>query len=281
MLEQAIALSGVKNARELGGYRIGARRVRRGALLRTAGLDGIAPEAVEALQSRYRLQTVIDLRMSTETEMLPDPAIPGARSLHLPVIEMDEMIAAIPGGVDPKLVEMFTNQSLDRMAMFNMAYENGFLNDRLYVDFLLNPRGRAAYRAFFQALLELEEGRAILWHCTDGKDRTGCAAMLALFALGADRETVYRDYLLTNAFNAPMLEAIRQRVAPLGFSEDKLNALIIMSGGVEAVYMDNALEALDREFGGAMGYLADALGVGEAEIKQLRRRFLTDSGTAD
>ena len=274
-MEQAIELHGVGNARQLGGYRIGNRRVRDGVLLRTAGLDRIAPEAKEALERQYRLQTVVDLRMSTEREQLPDPAIPGAQNLHLPVIEMDEMLAAIPGGVDPKLLAAFNDPSRDRMEMFNMVYESGFLNDQIYVGFLLDARGRAAYRAFFRALLELEEGRAILWHCTDGKDRTGCAAMLALFALGADRETVYHDYLLTNAFNARTIEAVRRRVAPYGFPEDKLNALLIMSGAVAGVYMDKALDALDREYGGVQGYLSEALGVGREEKACLRERLLT------
>ena len=162
------------------------------------------------------------------------------------------------------------------MALFNMAYENGFVNDRLYEGFLLDARGRAAYRAFFEALLDLEDGRAILWHCTDGKDRTGCAAMLTLFALGADRETVYHDYMLTNVYNARTIEAVRQRVAPHDFPEDKLNALLIMCGAVAEVYMDNALEALDREFGGAQGYLSEALGVKEKETACLRQKLLTE-----
>lgn len=275
-MEQAIALKGVGNARQLGGYRIGNRRVRDGVLLRTAALDRIAPEAVEALQRQYRLQTVVDLRMSVESDRLPDPVIPGAQNLRLPVIEMEDMLATIPGGVDPKLTALFEDPNGDRMALFNMAYESGFLNDQIYVGFLLEERGRAAYRAFFQALLGLDEGRAILWHCTDGKDRTGCAAMLTLFALGADRETVYHDYLLTNAFNARMIEAVRQRVAPLGFSEDKLNALLIMTGAVARGYMDNALDALEREFGGVEGYLSEALGVGDEEKACLRRKFLTE-----
>ena len=275
-MSQAIALNGVGNARQLGGYRIGERRIRDGVLLRTAALDRISPEATEALQTQYRLQTVVDLRMSAERDQLPDPAIPCAENLHLPVIEMADMLSAIPRGVDPKLVSVFTDSSRDRMELFNMAYESGFMNDRIYVGFLLDERGKAAYRAFFQALLGLEAGRAILWHCTDGKDRTGCAAMLTLFALGADRETVYYDYMLTNTFNAPAIEAVRQRVSPLGFPRDKLNALLVMCGAVAGVYMDNALEALERAYGGVQGYLTEALGVGRVETEQLRRTFLTE-----
>jgi len=272
MTEQRIDLGGVGNARELGGYRIGDRRVRRGALLRSAGLDRATPEALEALQSRYRVQTVVDLRMSAERSLLPDPVIPGAVNLHLPVIEMEDMLA----DADPSLVALYSDPNTDRMTLFNAVYESGVMNERLYVDFLLGERGRRAFRGFFGALLALEEGRALLWHCTDGKDRTGCAAMLTLFALGADRKTVLADYLLTNACNAQRLEALRRRVAPLGMPAEKVEALLFMSGGVIEGYMTAAIDALEREFGGVAGYLAQ-IGVGEEETGALRRRLLIEA----
>ena len=271
MLEKSISLQGVGNARQLGGYRIGDKRIRDGILIRTAALNQATPEALEALQNKYRVQTVIDLRMSQEQNHIPDPAIPGAMNIHLPVIEMEDMLT----DVDPKLIEQFSDPQMDRMVMFNMAYETGMLNEKLYTDFLLKDRGRVAYRGFFEALLDLQEGRAILWHCTDGKDRTGCAAMLVLLALGADRETVLHDYMLTNVYNAQLLEGIRQKVAPLGMPDEKLNALLFMSGGVAETYMDNAIDALKREFGGVRGYLQE-LGIDEREISELRGRLLTE-----
>lgn len=272
MYRQSIELAGVLNARELGGYSIGGRHVKGGVLLRTAGLNQASPEALDALQNQYRVQTVIDFRMSAEQGPLPDPEIPGARNLHLPVIEMEDALA----GVDPKLAAMYGDPNMDRMTLFSIAYENDMLSDRLYAQFLLPERGRKAWRAFFEALLTLDDDRAILWHCTDGKDRTGCAAMLTLFALGADRETVLRDYLLTNDCNAPRLAAIRQKIAPLGWPEEKANALLFMSGGVFAAYMDNAIDALVKEYGSVSEYLRQALGVGHAELEALRRKLLRD-----
>lgn len=270
MLSQGIALPGIQNARELGGYVIGSRHIGSSVLLRTAGLDQATPEALDALQNRYHVQTVIDFRMSSEQGSLPDPEIPGAENRHLPVIEMEDMLI----DVDPALVEKYTDPNIDRLTLFNIAYESGMLNARLYEQFLLAERGKNAFRAFFEALLKLEEGRAILWHCTDGKDRTGCAAMLLLYALGADRETVLRDYLLTNDCNAPKLAAIRQKIAPLGWPREKVNALLFMSGGVFAVYMDNAIRALNDAYGSVMEYLRQALGVDAEAIAALRRKFL-------
>ena len=77
------------------------------------------------LQTKYQIQTFIDLRMSTERNRLPDPEIPGAKNLHLPVLEMEDMLE----GADPELVERFMDPGRDRMKMFDRIYEEGFLND--------------------------------------------------------------------------------------------------------------------------------------------------------
>ena len=98
--------------------------------------------------------------------------------------------------------------------------------------------------------------------------------MLLLFALGADRETVMRDYLLTNECNAAGLAAIRGKVEPLGWPEDKVEALLFMSGGVSEAYMKNGIDALIREYGSVEGYLAQELDVGKEEREKLRRKLL-------
>ena len=45
----------------------------------------------------------------------------------------------------------------------------------------------------FREIIDLPEGEALLFHCSQGKDRTGCAAMLILSALGVDEETATED----------------------------------------------------------------------------------------
>lgn len=272
MLKQSIDLPGVGNARELGGYAIGEKRVRSGVLLRTAALAQATPEAIQRLHDTYRVQYVVDFRMSAEQSSTPDPQVPGAQSLHLSVVETDDFMA--PDGTDPELLALLTNPNADRMKLFEVAYECGMLGPQTYVEFLLGERGKAAYASFFRALLELEAERAILWHCTDGKDRTGCAAMLLLCALGASRQTVLEDYLLTNEHNAAVVEAVRQRVAGYPMPQDKLDALLFMSGAVIEEYMTHALDTLERSYGSVVGYLEDELGVGATELDLLRDAFL-------
>ena len=163
---------------------------------------------------------------------------------------------------------------------FRMSAERalGLLSNTLYADFLRSERGKAAYRAFFRLLLELPENRAILWHCTDGKDRTGLAAMLLLTALGASWETVMEDYLLTNVWNEKKLAAARAWVEHSSLEPELWEMVIFGAGGVAEIYMNNARKALEEDYGSVEGYLAQALGVGEDERAILRGKFL---GSAD
>jgi protein-tyrosine phosphatase len=218
------------------------------------------------------VQAIVDFRMGAEHESAPDPQVPGATNCHLKVVEMEDF--PVPEDLNPKAFDLLKDPNANRMELFDLSYDLGMLGPRLYEGFVLGERGKEAFAAFFRLLLELEDGRAILWHCTDGKDRTGCAAMLLLAALGADRETIIEDYLLTNEFNAPLLAATQQRLAGRPMPQDKLDALLFMVGKVSEAYLNRAFDAIEQSYGSVEGYLRDELGVGAEETRLLRDKFL-------
>ena len=268
MIENTVILPGVSNARELGGYAVGEKHIKKSLLLRTGRLDNASPDALRMLDEVYHVHTVVDFRMSQERKNYPDPQIPDVVNTGLSVIEMEDFSVS-----DRGLNEIDISSVTDRMVLFDLLFESGMLSTETYVKFLLGKRGREAYRRFFGIILEAENG-AVLWHCTDGKDRTGCAAMLLLSALGADRKTILYDYMLTNEFNREMLDYLKETAQKNGMSHEKLEALYFINGCVAESYMLRALEALDESYGGAVGYLREELGVGEAEIKHLRKKYL-------
>ena len=270
MNEQAIILPGVGNARELGGYRIGDKTVRKGRLLRTGKLTQATPEAITLLSEKYRVQAIVDFRMSSEEHNNPDPEIPGVIYRHLPVFEIEEMME----GASPESIAFYGEHVNDRMAMFEYCYEHKVIDENLYVKFILNDRGRETVREFFRLLLEVEEGRSFLWHCSDGKDRAGCGAMLILSVLGADRELILKDYLLTNEFNAGKLDALRAKVAPMNMPGDKLNLLLFMSGCVFPAYMESIIDAMTERYGSVIGYLEKEIGIDEEKREKLKKAFL-------
>lgn len=268
MIENTVILPGVSNARELGGYPAGGKHIKKGLLFRTGRLDNASPEALRMLDEEYHVHTVIDFRMGQERENYPDPDIPGAVNTGLSVIEKEDFSVA-----DKGFSEIDISSVTDRMVLFDLLFESGVLSTETYVMFLLGKRGLEAYRSFFNVLLEVESG-AVLWHCTDGKDRTGCAAMLLLSALGADRKTILYDYMLTNEFNREMLDYLKETAQKSGMSREKLEALYFINGGVAESYMLRALEVLDERYGGAVGYLREELSIGDNEIKLLRKKYL-------
>lgn len=269
-MEHSIGLGHVGNARELGGYAVGGKTVRSGLLLRAGDLAAASAEDLERLETTYRVAAVVDFRMSAERTLRPDPALPGAENHHLPVMEPADY-----EGFDDEAMAAFLDPNGDRLAMMRQSAELGLLGDGLYADFLRSERGKRAYCAFFRLLLDLPEGRAILWHCTDGKDRTGLAAMLLLTALGAPWETVMEDYLLTNVWNEKKLAAARIWVERSGLEPELREMVLFGAGGVAERYMNNARKALEKDYGSVEGYLAQALGVGERERTILKEKFLT------
>ena len=271
-MRQSIGLSSVGNARELGGYHtVDGLRVRSGVLLRTAALVKLSPEDAQRLRLEYHLAAVVDLRTEDEQRLQPDPHISGAQNHTLSIMEMSD----IPGVTDEGLrLYLDTRNRGDGMALLNMTLEMDLIDEFFYVTLLTSERGKAGYRRFFRLLLELEEGKAILWHCTDGKDRTGIAAMLLLTALGVDRETILADYLLTNEFNARQLTMVRAAFARRDLNEHQRRIVSFLSGGVAEEFLNNAFAALEERWGSVEGYLEAELGIGAAERRALRDKFL-------
>lgn len=268
-MKQMINLTSVGNARELGGYAVKDGIIKNGLLLRSAGLYGISPEDIETLRSEYNLGLVADFRMSYEQQEVPDPEIPEAQNRFFPVMELYDF-----EGFDPKYEAILSDPGSDRLELMKTAAEMGLLDDKLYVDFIFGDRGKQAYRDFFKCLLELNEGRAVLWHCTDGKDRTGIAAMLILVALGADRKTIIDDYLLTNEYNSKKIQMTKAGLEQKHLPQNFLELALFGAGAVYEKYMTNALDAMTERCGSPEGYLSDMIGVGKNECEELRKKFV-------
>jgi len=269
---QGIGLEGVGNARELGGYVAGdGRTVRRGVFLRTAALTGATDGDLRRLREEFHLSVVLDLRMTSEIESGPDPQIEGVRNLHLGIMDEDAM-AARRQSCTPEDAEAL--RSDDPVERIRALYRLGIVGDRLYIDFLSGEPGRAGYARMFRELLDLPEGEALLFHCTQGKDRTGCAAMLILAALGVDEETILADYMLTNEFNAERIRRQRQALIDQGVAGEDLDMCMAVMDEVFPGALINALDWMRENYGSPLGYITGELGVTEAQIEALREKYL-------
>lgn len=261
---QSINLEGVGNARELGGY-VGdnGRAVKRGVLLRTADLSRATSNDIQRLQDVYSLATVIDLRMNMEIYAAPDPQIPGAVNIHCGIMDEEAMMK-----------QARNVASADKVDLLIQAVKAGIVNDKLYISFLSGNQGKEGYSRMFRELEALPEGRSLLFHCTQGKDRTGCAAMLILSALGVDEDTIMSDYVLTNTFNAKLIESERKMLEARGYSGEELDKIMKAMDEVDPQYMINALEWIKANYSSVTGYITKELGVTDSQLDALKEKFL-------
>ena len=265
---QAIELDGVGNARQLGGYVCAdGRTIKDGVLLRSAALSTLTDEGANTLAEKYHLRYVFDFRMDTEREAQPDKEIEGAENVWLPVFTSslydDETKAAI-------MEARKTNDP--EQTYITLAKHKGL--STIYSKMLLTDEGKQAYSEFFDKLLSVGDGEAVLWHCTQGKDRAGMAAVLLLYALGADEETIKQDYLLTNDSYKDLIAQSEARAAELGLTEDETKEYVGTAAAVYEDFFNTAIDSVKAEYGSVENYLRDGLGLSDDDITALRDKFL-------
>lgn len=268
-MEQSINLSTISNARELGGYKTSdGKTVREGVLIRTAALTDASQEELDSLIHTYKLAAVIDLRASYELAEEPEPALENVAQYNFRI--MDEKLMA---GRAAGIADILADPHADPVRRMTAILEAGVISDQMYVEFLQGEIGKAGYRDFFRVLLETPEGNAVLWHCTNGKDRTGVAAMLLLGVLNVDEETIMEDFMLTNLYFEEEISAMQKQLGAYIQDEGLMEDFLVASKGVAASYMRNAIDYIKENYGSIPGYVKAELGLTDADIVKLKMLY--------
>ena len=269
-LPGSIGLTGVKNARELGGIpAAGGKQVRKGLLLRTGALWEATEEDRRILAQDYHLAWVADFRTLKEAGARPDPAFRGTSFYHLLVLDENG------GGMSQAARSVAEHDRSDFNALLLAMARSGTFSNRSYCEMFFTAWGLEAYRAFLDLALKNDGEHALLFHCTAGKDRTGIAAALLLSALGADREAILEDFLLTNRYLAHELaqaEAYARQNCP-GDAEALMPA-IQATAGVDRQNLALLLEEIDQRFGSMDAFLTGPMGLNNRKLERLQGIYL-------
>ena len=259
----------IDNARDLGGIpAAGGRTIRPHSLLRTAHLHDASDADLERLRKDYHLCRIFDFRSVREAEFVPDCEIEGVQYHSLPTIDMraEQMTGkAIP---DEAFLE------LDRhIVNYSFYPEVQIMAANMYPSLIRSEFSQLQYAAFLRLIVEAPEDGGILWHCAQGKDRTGWGAAFLMFALGVDRETVIADFEESNIAYRPIVDKLNADVVTRGGGEAEM-AVIQAFMGVSTPNFISTLDLIDREYGGMTNYLHEILCLSHNDIQLLRRRYL-------
>ena len=255
-----LPLSKVENGRDLGAY-VGfdGRPIKKHKLLRTAKLSEMPENDINFLKN-YGLKKIIDFRTTAECEKQPDTSLTGVEYIHLAIHEEEKL--GVPDETKEKLKKTYI---FDQYAGFKVMCHQ-------YRKTVRSKHSQAAYHNFFEILANNEEG-AVLFHCSEGKDRTGFGAYYLLHILGVDPYVIRNDYLYSNYG----LNAYREKVDKLALA-DGANQYIRTNlrslASVSHEYLDSALILINNEYGGIDNYIKEYLGVDQAMIDHLRELYL-------
>lgn len=262
-----MSLQGVDNARDLGGMpAIPGYRIKKRRLLRSGDLHDATAEDMRQLIDMHDLEYVVDLRCKSEIDRQPDPKplMHGIEYVHLPVLSESTVNL---GGIsvwnithDLRLAREFTAHPFEKI-------------QELYSQATLGELGIHAYDELLHGLLEVKDGGAVLWHCTQGKDRTGIAAILIEHCLGVSPENIRKDYLATNLTVKGWMEHMAKTLG-------RVNLALGFDKAVEAYayantrYLDYVMKIFNDIFGGLDTYIEKTLRFSQADRQQLRDMYL-------
>lgn len=261
-----LPLEGGRNFRDLGGYTTqDGHQVRWGKLFRTGAMTELTDQDYQVLDT-FDVATVVDFRTADERQSEPtDWRVDNAKVLSWEY-EMDM-------GAGGTFTDVFRQPDLS-------AEKVEVAMAKMYPNILESQK--PAYRAMFDRLIQSDD--ALVFNCTAGKDRTGIAAALILTALGVDRDTVIKDFMLSDQYylQNPVNFASHAEGEEMDPKEQAMMAMFkqipaevlqpIM--GVRESFIQAAFDSMEQQSGSVMAYIQQELNVDDQALQQLRQNFL-------
>lgn len=262
---QKLDLEGVINARELGGYVLpDGSRIAKGMLLRGGSLAKATDDDLKKFKD-LNLSHIFDFRTEEEVLKAPDRSVEGAENHWLPAID--------PATIEK--VESGDNEMFEDLNSFMLNYANRpqlkHLARVMYSSLVSSEYTQLQYATFLQFIAHSEG--SVYWHCTQGKDRTGLGAAFVLFALGADRTLVMKDYEISNEFYKEDVDSLIASMGEKGWGEPEFNVARTFVG-VNPVLFSQALDIIEEDYGSMDSFLRNELCLTEDDIQLMRSKYL-------
>jgi protein-tyrosine phosphatase len=270
--QRVIDLRGTSNTRDIGGYKTtDGRTINWRQIIRSDRLSRLTPEDFQKLEE-LGLRTVVDLRTVRENEK--DPTVWEGENppqfFHFPVGDSNG--------------PWFKKQK--KLLSRNRFTEEEMLEHMMSGYQMVAEVGSPSYEKLMEVVLD-ESNWPILIHCSAGKDRAGVATTLILEALGVDRDTIMKDYLLTNEVSqaerkASILSKDRENYTArvgtrMGSGKGPPPKAFFPLVGVAPEMLETYYTSVEEQYGSVDAYLAE-IGMDQAGRTALKQA-LTSSNT--
>jgi len=273
-----INIPGVANVRDIGSLSSSTISpdgkplvVRNGRLFRSAQFNHITP-AGRAKLVELNVGAIFDLRTLAEVRKygrvpdsdtdpkagLVDFTEEGIVVYHIPMMDLKAM----------------TQEQQLKMFQDYVKGEDGFLKSYVGTLEIAGESFGKMMRYILEQIRAGDEGKACVWHCHVGKDRTGLFAALVLELVGVSDEAIAQDYALTRVGLEPVREVLAAQF------KDMLTAHPEVATAMAASSADVMLKLLDllrTKYGGARGWFKQCAGLTDEELDEIKAGLLVES----
>ena len=251
------------NIRDLGGMPAAdGRRILSGRLVRCGNLSELSEHDRAALS--LLADVVIDFRTDGERDEKPDVEIPGITYHHIPVI--DSLTAGI---TREEAADREVFSKLGDKPQKARQYMCDLYHTIAEIDFAAGQ-----YARFIRLIMQRRE-KAVLWHCTAGKDRAGIAAAIVEEILGVARNDVIADYIMTNEYLKEDIMFLTEFVkGQAGAGSIMTDEALQYLFGASQDYIEEYYHAIDSKYGSFNLFLRDGLKLTPEDIQELRSLYL-------
>ncbi|MGI6108818.1 MAG: tyrosine-protein phosphatase [Eubacteriaceae bacterium] len=246
-----LPLESAINLRDIGGYTgAGGAKTKWNKMFRSEELSHLSAYDEHQLED-YGINYIFDFRDEKKALRVPDFIPEGAVYENIPILK----------GIKR------SHKTLD--------YSNPDSIDK-YMRKLYEYQVENMAQAFARILhiLADEPDAVILFHCTNGKDRTGFMAALILLIAGVPEETIISDYSLTNLTFDEAFETLGTIMAEdfednPEVSKDKLRDFF----GVRPAWLKIQLDYIRDHFGTVDRYLTENTDLTEKDLNRIRKNI--------
>lgn len=255
MTNRFVAMQGVLNFRDMGGYRThDGRAVKEQLFFRSANLAKMT-EADRALFKRLGIKTIFDYRDDEEAANNPSPQLEGIQNIRIPAKSADAFKMPVASNGTQSVLDFYQHINTDVFKQFyaNMPFDN----------------------PSFQRLIDVvkdERNLGLLHHCAIGKDRTGVGGALILMLLDVPRETIMEDYLLTNGQLTPAITHLEQKLTQDYPGIDLAVFHQIMAA--DERYLQAVFDEIDRRYDSMNSFFYDQFGITSQLRTDLQAKYV-------
>lgn len=229
-------------------------------LYRSANLAKIT-DGGKKLHEKYHVKYVIDLRTDAEQEYKPEKLIDEIEYHHIAIADNYE------NPIITKENRLSILKELTKRPGGTKEYMRQF-----YPLMINSPRAIDGYKKIFSILLSAKENEAVLFHCTQGKDRTGVVLLLLLSALNVDNWIIINKYMEYNIINWWFKNSVR--VAMSLFKSPRLAVALDNVIGARRIYIQSAIDEINNKYQGTDNYIRNVIGLSDNDIKLLKLKYL-------